>query len=157
MWGLGVGVLGMGVALIATIDMVKRERQAGERMHATLESLRDSLRAGSGGSRGPGSTVGAHGGIEGISEAEIAALRDQGLADPVSDIKTDLARHPELIPVAGTPGGTMGFYAYDRIWILNGRWAYADFEDGHIGGSMLLEYWVEGGRIRWTRLAIIGP
>lgn len=153
LWGIAVAVLGLGIALIATIQILQTERRAHERTQASLESLRDSLRA----AARSAPAGGAPARIEGISRAELARLRDRGLADPVADLKADLARHPELIPVEPVLGGKMGFYAPERIWILNDRWAYADFEDGHVGGSMLLEYRVESGRVRWRRLATLGP
>jgi len=47
-------------------------------------------------------------------------------------------------------GGTMGFYSQKDIHVLTSRWVLASFEDGHIGGRMLLEYDVSsGGEIQW--------
>lgn len=148
--GIALAVLGLGIALIATIQILQTERGGHERTQATLQSIRDSLRAAE---RTSGE---AQAMVEGLSTSEIMRLRDRGLADPVADLKADLARHPELIPVKAVLGGTMGFYRPEGIRILNDRWVCADFEDGHIGGSMLLEYRVEGGRIRWRRIATIG-
>lgn len=63
----------------------------------------------------------------------------------------DLLDRPELIPFDGVLGGTMGFYTPDNIYILSARWVYARFEDGHIGGEMLLEYRIEiDGEISWN-------
>lgn len=162
LWGLGIASLGMGLALVATIDMFQRERAAGERMRMASQPLIDSLRAEVRRShladpRGAGGPDTASSAIEGISRRQVEGLRSAGLADPVSDLKTDLARHPELIPIPGGLGGTMGFYHRDRIWILNGRWAFADFDDGHFEGSMLLEYRVENGAITWRRIASTAP
>lgn len=154
-WGLGIAVLGMGLALVATVDMFQRERAAGERMRMASQPLIDSLRAEIGRSRGAAARSGASGSIEGISRTDIDRLRQSGLADPIPDLKADLARHPELIPVKGDLGGTMGFYHPDQIWILNRRWACAYFEDGHVGGWMLLEFRVEGGSISWRRIETI--
>jgi hypothetical protein len=89
-----------------------------------------------------------------IQDDEIDDLRKQGLADPVHDLKADLMKHPDLIPFPGVLGGSMGFYSADDIRILGSHWAFARFEDGHIGGSILLEYKVEHGRITWKRLAV---
>ena len=48
----------------------------------------------------------------------------------------------------------MGFYDTTRVVLLNGRWVYAAFDDGHIGGSGLFEFRVlRGGRVAWKRLA----
>ena len=153
LWGIAVAVLGLGIALIATIQILQTERQAHQGTQATLQSLRDSLHAEARSPRGGG---GGPGRIEGITTTEIAVLRAWGLADPVADLKADLARHPELIPIEPVLGGTMGFRDPERIWVLNARWVFADFEDGHIGGSMLLEYRVRSGRITWRRLAVVG-
>jgi hypothetical protein len=90
-----------------------------------------------------------------IDDGEINELRGQGLADPVHDLKKDLMKHPELIPFPGVEGGRMGFYSPDEIAILGGHWAFARFEDGHIGGTMLLEYKVDHGRIAWKRLVAV--
>ena len=65
----------------------------------------------------------------------------------------DLLGRAELIPFDGILGGTMGFYTPDNIYILSNRWVYARFEDGHIGGEMLLEYRIEAdGAISWSVL-----
>jgi hypothetical protein len=88
-----------------------------------------------------------------IDNSEISELRRQGLADPIQDLKRDLMKHPELIPFPGLEGLRMRFYSADEIAILGSHWVFARFEDGHIGGTMLLEYKVEHGRIAWKRLA----
>lgn len=90
-----------------------------------------------------------------IEEDEIEGLRHQGLADPVNELEADLMKHPELIPFPGVEGGRMGFYSPDNIRILGGHYAFARFEDGHVGGTILLEYKVERGRIAWRRLAAL--
>lgn len=89
----------------------------------------------------------------GILPVEIEGLQRRGLASPVDSLKADLARHRELIPYPGVLGGTMGFYAKDRILVLDDRWVFARFEDGHVGGSLLAEYAVKDGRITWRRVA----
>jgi hypothetical protein len=43
--GIAVAVLGLGIALIATIQILNAERAAHERSRQTLSSLRDSLGA----------------------------------------------------------------------------------------------------------------
>lgn len=88
-----------------------------------------------------------------IDASEIEELKQEGLADPVHDLKKDLEEHRELIPYPGVLGGTMGFYREDDIRILGRRWVFARFDDGHIGGSMLLEYRVVHGTIHWKALA----
>jgi hypothetical protein len=72
------------------------------------------------------------------------------LDNQVKDIVSDLMKHPELIPHKGVLGGTMGFYSEQNIKVLNSKWVLAQFEDGHIGGWMLLEYKVlKSGSISW--------
>ena len=81
---------------------------------------------------------------------DIANLQKHGLSDPEEDLIADLMQHSELIPYKGVMGGTMGFYSSQDIHILSSRWVFAAFEDGHIGGHMLLEYRVDpGGKIHW--------
>jgi uncharacterized coiled-coil protein SlyX len=77
-------------------------------------------------------------------------LKMNSMEDPVSHIRKDLIKRSDVIPYAGVLGGTMGFYDENRIHILNHKWVYAHFEDGHIGGEMLLEYDIsEDGKINW--------
>lgn len=84
---------------------------------------------------------------------DIERLKAKGLYDPVKEIISDLTDKPELIPYKGVLGGTMRFYQ-SETWVLNNKWVYTYFEDGHIGGYMLLEYDVSGnGEITWTRIA----
>lgn len=65
----------------------------------------------------------------------------------------DLARHPELIPIQATAGGTMRFYPSQSILLPPG-WVYAYFEDGHTAGHGLFEYREgTGGRIDWKLIA----
>lgn len=86
----------------------------------------------------------------GLKSWEIEELKKKGLKDPIKDLKTDLMKHPELIPYPGVLGGTMGFYFEDKIWILTKKWVLAWFDDGHIGGYILLEYKVsDDGEVSW--------
>lgn len=45
--------------------------------------------------------------------------------------------HPELLPEKGIHGGTMRFVDID---LLNDRFIWAEFEDGHINGEALYSY-----------------
>ncbi|MBN1253701.1 MAG: hypothetical protein JXA50_00290 [Deltaproteobacteria bacterium] len=72
------------------------------------------------------------------------------LQRPQEDIVSDLMGHKDLISYKGVMGGTMGFYSQKDIHVLTSRWVLASFEDGHIGGHMLLEYAVSPeGTIQW--------
>ncbi len=85
---------------------------------------------------------------------DIVRLKKKGLPNPVEDLANDLMQHRELIPFKGVLGGTMGFYSEKDIHVLTSRWVLASFEDGHIGGRMLLEYNVSPeGEIQWKRLS----
>ena len=78
---------------------------------------------------------------------DVGELQKKGLEEALS---ADLMGHRELIPYEGVMGGTMGFYSKEDIHVLTSCWVLASFEDGHIGGHMLLEYAVSpGGEIRW--------
>jgi len=86
----------------------------------------------------------------GLLPWEIEELRKKGLKNPVSDLVADLQKHPELIPHEGVLGGTMAFGFPEKIHVLTEHYVLAYFEDGHIGGWMVLEYSVaKGGKISW--------
>ena len=87
-----------------------------------------------------------------LSKWAIEDFKKSGLEDPVHDIKADLMKHPELIPYEGVLGGRMGFYSENNIRIIHDR-VFASFDDGHIGGYMVLLYKVSsGGKISWKVL-----
>lgn len=85
-----------------------------------------------------------------IQQWQVDGLRREGLADPVTAVVRDLYAHPGLIPFPGVLGGTMSFYDTTQVYVLNDRWVYAYFEDGHISGYGLFQYTVgDSGRISW--------
>ena len=85
-----------------------------------------------------------------LQKFEIEQLKQKGLKDPVMDLKSDLMKRSDLIPYKGVVGGTMGFYSEENIHIISSKWAAAYFNDGHIGGIMLLKYNIQkDGKIRW--------
>jgi len=85
-----------------------------------------------------------------LDESDVEQLRRLGLADPGRQLRDSLNVHPELIPFKPVLGGRM---FYDEIDVLQTPFVFANFEDGHINGSMLLECQVEQGpRIHWQRL-----
>jgi len=78
--------------------------------------------------------------------AEPGALQQ---VDP-ERLKRDLMDREDLIPFEGRLGGTMDFYTADAIEVLSDSWVYAQFDDGHVQGGMLLEYSVGAdGEINW--------
>jgi len=85
-----------------------------------------------------------------VTPGELRKLKAKGLKDPVKEIPRNLMNHPEIIPYAGTFGGSMKFYNEGDIYLLSDRWVRAYFDDGHISGWMTLEYAVsDDGRISW--------
>lgn len=85
-----------------------------------------------------------------LDEFMLQELREKGLSDPEKQILDDLAKHPEIIKEEGVLGGTMGFYDMSSAVILNEKWVYAPYDDGHITGYMVAEYSVSGGgKISW--------
>lgn len=62
----------------------------------------------------------------------------------------------EIIGVKPVLGGTMGFHARENIHVLNDRWVFAWFEDGHIGGEVLLHFQImEDRSIRWDMIRVV--
>ncbi len=61
----------------------------------------------------------------------------------------------ELTGLEGVLGGTLGFYSREEIQVLNDRWVLAWYEDGHIGGELLLKYTIDEEReVHWTLLDV---
>lgn len=88
-----------------------------------------------------------------LDKQQVENLKKKGLSDPVNDIRKDLANEPELINMQAVHGGKMGFYFHEGIHILNEKWVFAWFEDGHNAGAVLLEYKInEDGNIGWQVL-----
>lgn len=140
-------VLLLVVALGAAGYFAWSERRAVARL-ATLErrlATADTVASAPPGAETPDTTTGGT-----LSRWQIESLRGQGLQDPVRDLEASLRSRADLIPVAGTRGGRMQIFA---VQILpNARQAWAYYEDGHNGGTMLLQYDVRGGRIDWRVL-----
>ena len=85
-----------------------------------------------------------------ITDSDLFALKQLGLTDPLEVLVEDLRAHPELIPYEGIHGGTMAFYNPTAIRVLTRRWVLAAFDDGHIGGYLLLSFEVsEDKTIKW--------
>ena len=60
-----------------------------------------------------------------------------GIPDPEAYIDSSLRSQPQQIPLKAVLGGTMQFY---KIQLINDRWVYAEYEDGHISGSAIFQY-----------------
>lgn len=59
------------------------------------------------------------------------------IPNPEEFIKNSLLQNPEIIPLEPVLGGKMEFR---RIEILDEKWVYALYDDGHIQGNALYEY-----------------
>lgn len=59
----------------------------------------------------------------------------------------DGLKQAKLIDQEGILGGTMRIV---DVKLVNYKWAYATFEDGHISGHLMLKYDVKNGKIEWT-------
>lgn len=79
------------------------------------------------------------------------SLKRLGIQDPATFISNDLSKNSTLIPVKPVLGGAMNF---SRISLLGDRWAIASFEDGHVGGNLLLKYTLRDSVIRWKVLDV---
>jgi hypothetical protein len=73
---------------------------------------------------------------------EVEELRRQGLTDPIPELVVSLQSHREIIPYSGVLGGTMAFYYPDAIHVLDSKWVFAQFDDGHIGGRGIFAFTV---------------
>lgn len=84
-----------------------------------------------------------------LDELSIERLTLLGYED-YSVILDDLLNHNALIPFDGVLGGSMGWQP-GGSYLLNDRWAYAAFEDGHVAGYALLKYEINTDKsIKWT-------
>ncbi|HET6347935.1 MAG TPA: hypothetical protein VFH88_02530 [Candidatus Krumholzibacteria bacterium] len=86
-----------------------------------------------------------------FDEGDIAHLKNEGLTDPVRELRESLMTRADLIPYPAVLGGTMSFDESDVV-LLTPPYVFAPFEDGHVAGSMLLSYQITGGKIEWKRL-----
>jgi hypothetical protein len=77
-------------------------------------------------------------------------LKKQGIPDPKTYVANDLSQHADIIPIKPVLGGNMQF---NRIMLMGDHWAIATFEDGHVGGEILLSYSVDAqNKIKWKAL-----
>lgn len=74
------------------------------------------------------------------------ALKNQGITNPETFLSERLSRRTDLIPDKPVLGGQMSF---TRISLLGDRWAIAAYEDGHVGGQVLLKYKLCDTAIQW--------
>jgi hypothetical protein len=85
-----------------------------------------------------------------LKEEDRQFLISKGLQDPIHDLVQALTKHNELNPCKGTVGGTPGFYDPDRIAVLSKDHVIADYDDGHVEGTIELSFIVSNGAVSWT-------
>ncbi len=73
-------------------------------------------------------------------------LKGRGIESP-EVLLEDLRSRPEVIPLKAVLGGTMYF---TRTAILDERWVYGAYEDGHVAGAALFQWSLREGRPVWT-------
>jgi len=149
LWLTGLTIIALGTYCIGCADD-HAQREA--RLIAQIDSLRtvvDSMQKEEKSLEGKARR--AH-----INDYQIRSLQRRGLADPCADLANDLRDHPELIPLNPVREGAskFGFYDPEGIYLLTPRWVFAEFDDGHGVGHMLLEFSIEdSARIVWKPLA----
>lgn len=78
----------------------------------------------------------------------VSEFNSNGFSD-IQQFLNTLTDHPELIPTEGVLGGTMRWYPEFSI-VLDDKFVYAYFEDGHISGHSILQYNLLGnGEVDW--------
>jgi len=73
-------------------------------------------------------------------------LEEMGVYDPAVLIDDLIDLGEDIISYKGVLGGTMHFY---NVKILNDKWAFARFEDGHYGGYGIYEFDLDNDQITW--------
>ncbi len=84
-----------------------------------------------------------------LQENDRQFLIERGLKDPLHDLVQDLMKHNDLIPCGGAVGGKPGFYDPDRIFVLSKDHVIADYDDGHVEGTIELTFIISNGAISW--------
>jgi hypothetical protein len=87
-----------------------------------------------------------------LDQYMLSQLKQLGFNGDENTIKEDLKKHNELIPYEGVLGGTMEFASKDYIYVLSNEWVFANFNDGHNAGYMLLSYKWSGKGLKWKVL-----
>jgi len=82
----------------------------------------------------------------------VSAIAKHGYSKPKKLLET-LSDNNPLIPVEGVLGGTMRWWPESSA-LLTDKYAFANFEDGHILGYALLEYtFDEDNNVTWSILS----
>ncbi len=85
-----------------------------------------------------------------FSDYELRRFEEKQIIEPISFLRDRLQDRPDLIPTEAVLGGTMNFYDREAIHVLNDKWVFATYEDGHIMGQILLGYSIDDDQsIEW--------
>ncbi|NDL67405.1 hypothetical protein [Anaerotalea alkaliphila] len=80
---------------------------------------------------------------------ELQQIKRAGIQD-VDQLVQDLKDHPEVIGMEAVLGGTMFF---TKIVVLNDKWVFGAFEDGHVMGYGIYTWTADGASaITWEEL-----
>ncbi|MBN2899321.1 MAG: hypothetical protein JXO44_11155 [Clostridia bacterium] len=89
-----------------------------------------------------------------LDELSKQRLKAMGYED-YSLILNDLNHHNNLIPFEGVLGGSMAWRPENAV-LLNDKWVYATFDDGHIDGTALLTFKIDNNKtISWEIVDIV--
>ncbi|MBN2202525.1 hypothetical protein JW777_11260 [bacterium] len=83
---------------------------------------------------------------------DIKRFQKNGLENPEKDIVDDLMKQSRLIKFEPKPGVSWRFDRNETI-ILSNQWVFTKFDEGHMLGSMLLQYSVNNGAITWEAIS----
>lgn len=72
-------------------------------------------------------------------------LKKKNYLGSPKDIIAELVKRPELIPYEGVLGGEL-FIREEGAKVLSHEWIFAPFDDGHIGGYLLIHYSIVDGK-----------
>ncbi len=91
------------------------------------------------------------GSSQAIPSHVMASIRHNGVEPDA--LLADLRQNPTVIPEQPVLGGTMGF---TDTAIINQRWVYGAYEDGHIAGAAVFQWQVKDSSIVWTPILVLG-
>ena len=80
----------------------------------------------------------------------LEAIQRAGISDPGA-LLADSKQHPEVIPAGAVLGGTMQF---TQLGLINERWVYGAYEDGHIAGAAVFQWEKQDSGIIWTPILV---
>jgi hypothetical protein len=133
------------IVLVILLYMEKKNTSELEKPMATLPAKTEK------------SVPAAEGNVPGLNDPQmisklqswdIRRFQKRGLANPEEDIVNDLLKQNRLIQFDSHAGVNWRIDKNETI-ILSNKWVFTKFDDGHMLGSILLQYQVENGIITW--------